>query len=151
MSISMKGRMETKFRVYGRPKGQPRPRAFVRTFGGKPQARVYDAGTAEGWKGQIAMAAQHHRPPAPLEVPVTVNSVFLFPRPKRLLRKRDPPGRIPHTSKPDRDNLDKAVLDCLVELGFFKDDAIICDGRIEKWYCAMDEAPGAIITIAWAF
>ena len=48
-------------RVYGEPKGQPRPRAFAKPIGGgKFSARVYDAGTAEGWKSQIAQAFRQH-------------------------------------------------------------------------------------------
>ena len=38
----------------GIPKGQPRPRAFSRNG----HARVFDPGTAEGWKSAVAVAAQ---------------------------------------------------------------------------------------------
>jgi len=46
------------FFVPGEPKGQPRPRAFARKMGDKFVARVFDAATAEGWKGAIAAVAQ---------------------------------------------------------------------------------------------
>jgi len=139
-----------RFRVHGDPKGQPRIRAFARKMGnGKSVARVYDPGTAEGWKGVVAMAAKPHIPAAPVQTPCCVSVVFLFARPKRLLRKSDPTERIPHTAKPDRDNLDKAVLDVLTQVGFFADDALVYDGRISKFYCAKDEAPGAEIEIEW--
>lgn len=47
--------MTITFFIHGDPKPQPRPRAFARRMGAKFVARVYDAGTAEGWKSQIAM------------------------------------------------------------------------------------------------
>ena len=134
-------------RVTGIPKAQPRHRAFAqRQKGGGFRARVYDPGTAEGWKGMIAQAIAENSIETILN-PSRIDIVWLFPRPKRLLRKRDPEGRIPHTAKPDRDNLDKAVMDALVQLNVLSDDCIVWDGRLSKYYAAKDEAPGAIITI----
>jgi len=131
------------FDVYGEPKGQPRPRAFAR--GGK--ARVYDPGTAEGWKGSIALAARDHLPPCPIDSPVRVAVTFFFPRPARLLRKRDPDCTIPHTAKPDSDNAAKAVLDCLTSIGMWRDDALVCSLIAEKNYAARGQASGALIQI----
>lgn len=132
------------FTANGDPKGQPRPRAFAR--GGR--ASVYNPATAEGWKGFIALAARNHLPPSPLDCPVRVDVSFFFARPARLLRKRDPDGPILHTAKPDRDNLDKAVLDCLTSIGMWRDDALVCSGLIEKHYTARGQAPGAHIQIS---
>lgn len=131
------------FDVYGEPKGQPRPRAFA--SGGK--ARVYDPGTAEGWKGSIAMAARDHLPPCPIDSPVRMAVTFYFQRPARLLRKRDPDGVIPHTAKPDSDNAAKAVLDCLTSIGMWRDDALVCSLIAEKNYAARGQASGALIQI----
>lgn len=128
--------------VPGIPKGQPRPRAFARKFGAKWSARVYDPGTSEGWKGAVAVAVQQFRPPSPLEGPVGVQCDFLFPRPGRLLKKSSPEGEIPHISKPDRDNCDKAVLDALTQLGFFHDDSQVCRGAPTKNYVAKGDQSG---------
>src|SRR6185312_877699 len=98
----------TSLRVYGIPKGQPRPRAFARQMGNKFVARVYDAGTSEAWKGEIAAAAGKEFDVL-LDCPLRVCITFLFPRPKCLMRRKDPEGRVPHTAKPDVDNLSKAV------------------------------------------
>lgn len=134
-------------RVTGIPKAQPRHRAFAqRQKGGTFRARVYDPGTAEGWKGMIAQAIAENSVKT-VENPTRIDITWLFPRPQRLLRKRDPEGRIPHVSKPDRDNLDKAVMDALVQLNVLSDDCIVWDGRLTKYYVAKGEAPGAIITI----
>jgi Holliday junction resolvase RusA-like endonuclease len=135
------------FWVDGCPKAQPRPRAFARKFGDKYQARVYDSGSAEGWKGCIALAARAHKPAVPLDVPIRLDVDFYFPRPKCLMRKKDPEGVIRHVQKPDRDNLDKAVADTLTSIGFWRDDCLICEGEIRKFFVAKTGTPGARITV----
>ena len=136
------------FWVAGDPKAQPRHRAFAR--GGN--VRCYDPGTAEGWKALIAAAARPHLPIVPLKGPVEVHIDFFFRRPKRLLRKRDPDRVMWYDRKPDRDNLAKAVLDALTQIGFWFDDAQVCSGRVRKFYCAKLSVlrwsrPGARISI----
>lgn len=143
--------MTITFTAYGEPKAQPRPRAFARKMGDKFVARVFDAGTAEGWKSQIALAAKPNRPPSPLSGPVRLSATFVFPRPKahfianrpeRGIRDNAP---IWHTKKPDRDNLEKALLDALTQLGcFWHDDAQVCCGQICKEF---GEQPGVRVQI----
>lgn len=133
----------------GIPKAQPRPRAFAKKFGnGQVAARMYDSGTAEEWKSQICRAIERCLPPVPAEGPICVSADFIFPRPSCLERKRDPTGRIPHTRRPDRDNLDKALLDCLKTIGVFKDDWQVCGGEVRKWFAARGERPGVHVRIA---
>lgn len=135
-------------RVYGTPKGQPRARAFARKLGnGKFTARVYDAGTAEGWKSEIAIALRPFLPAVPLAVPIWLDVVLLFPRPKTMMTRSYPAGRMLHTKKPDRDNADKAVMDCMTALGFWEDDCQVCAGSPIKLYIAKGERPGAEITL----
>jgi Holliday junction resolvase RusA-like endonuclease len=129
--------------VAGDPKGQPRPRAFSR--GGK--ARIFDCGSAEGWTSLLALAARDHLPAAPLSGPVRVDVEFRFRRPQRLQKKSSPEGFIPHTARPDRDNLDKAILDCLTQIGFLQDDALVVEGTIKKHYTGINTGPGALIEI----
>ncbi len=133
-------------RVVGIPKAQPRARAFARNFGGKVSARMYDPGTAEAWKNDITMAID--LPTTPADGPIRVDIKFLFPRPKRLMRAKDDAGRILHTSKPDRDNCEKAVLDCFTTLGLWRDDGQVCAGEIEKFYAAKNEQAGAEIVVS---
>lgn len=123
--------------VDGQPKGQPRARAFAMKGKG---VRMYDPGTAEGWKGQIAAAIKDHIPTHPLTGAIRIDLTFYFPRPKGHYRtgkrahelRDDAP--VWHLGKPDRDNCDKAVLDALKVMGFLSDDCIVCDGRIQKRY-----------------
>lgn len=130
--------------VFGAPKPQPRGR--VRKRGG-----VFDPGSAEGWKIAIQAAAMKVQPDEPLTGPLQVDIRFYFKRPKRLLRKKDPIDPIWHTDTPDRDNLDKAVLDALTDVGLWRDDKLVCAGSPLKFYCGKPggamPAPGAIITI----
>lgn len=135
--------MKIDFFVPGTPKAQPRPRAFSR--GGV--TRIYNPGTAEGWKGLIALAAKRFRPARPMEGPIAVTIIFYLRRPKRLFRKKDPPGPIPYIARPDWDNLGKAVTDALTELSFWRDDALAWDVHVRKFYAAKDGETGARITI----
>lgn len=136
-------------RVFGTPIAQPRTKAWARRIGGKAVARVYDPGTADGWKSAIAIAVREHLPPAPIESPVRIVLRFAFPRPKRLQRKRDTSAPIPHVGRPDLDNLQKAVFDALTAVGLWTDDGVIQTVDARKWYCAAGEAPGLEMRVEW--
>ena len=122
--------------VPGDPKGQPRARA--RPGGGG----VYDPASADEWKGRIRLAVREvHAPHGPVHKgPVQINCTWWFRRPKtgRPNRKKDSDGRIPHIIKPDRDNLDKAVLDALSHCNLWRDDCQAQTGHLAKWYVARD-------------
>jgi Holliday junction resolvase RusA-like endonuclease len=137
------------FKVDGLPKGQPRPRAFARKMGDRFVARVFDAGTAESWKSEIALAARPSLPPSPLGGPIEMRMEFYLPRPKRLCRRCDPTTRIPAVCKPDVDNLAKAVMDCLTVLRFWDGDEQVYALTVLKFYHAIGERPGASILIAF--
>lgn len=138
------------FFVSGDPKAQPRPRAFAR--GG--HVRMYDPGTAEGWKGLIAAAAKPHRPPAPLTGPVDLTIRYFLRRPKNHYRT----GRYADELKPgapsfhyshrfDVDNLAKAVMDCLTQLGFWEDDGQVALLSVGKRFIRPGAVPGAFISL----
>lgn len=71
----------------------------------------------------------------PIKGPICCDVTFYFHRPKR------PKHPIYHVTKPDRDNLDKAVLDALQGICWFN-DCQIADGRIRKLYAIDGKAPG---------
>lgn len=133
--------------IPGTPKAQPRPRAFARKFGQVYSARVYDPGTAEGWKGTLAAALLKGKPSTPIDQPISVGLTFYLPRPKKFCRKKDNPGALWCSGKPDRDNLDKAVLDCMKQIGWFRDDSIVCGGEVVKLYHSITGVPGVFIVI----
>ncbi len=137
------------FRVRGTPKGQPRPRAFARKVGDKFTARVYDAGTAEGWKSEIAITARKHLPDKPWDAPIMLTISYYLARPKSHFNKAGikPSAPVRPTGKPDLDNLDKAVMDAMTTLGFWRDDSLVVHKASSKHY----EHDGAGAEIAIAF
>jgi len=129
--------------VPGEPKGQPRPRAFA--FHGK--ARVYDPGTAEHWKSQIATACPGFT--STIAYPVYVDLTFWMPRPKAHFNKHGLKADAPwkYAKKPDADNLAKAVLDALTTLGVWQDDAQVYALFVVKQYASADNKTGCLILI----
>jgi len=131
----------------GEPKGQPRPRAFVRNG----QARVYDAGTAEGWKSQVALAAREAGAAGlALECPVSLVVECRFPRPKYHFNAKGTKPTAPtlHTSVPDADNVAKAILDALTVVHVWRDDSQVYRLAVTKRYVLSGEIPGASITLS---
>lgn len=147
--------MVIEFTAFGEPKGQPRPRAFAMRMGnGKFQARVFDAGTAEGWKSCVVAAAHPHRPAKPIDGPVSLELNFIFRRPKahyytgkRANEVRDN-APFEMVGKPDADNLAKAVMDAITQFGgFWHDDAQVAHLVITKEYTAEGSSPGVVVRI----
>lgn len=133
------------FFVAGAPKGQPRPRAFTR----HGRARVYDPGTAEGWKGQVALAAKAYRPVTPVCTAAVLWLQFHLPRPQAHFSRGRLRSIAPsfHAGKPDVDNLAKAVLDALVGIGFLRDDRLVWSLCVTKRYA--DGPPGCRVRLVW--
>ena len=77
-----------------------------------------------------------------------VDLVFIFKRPKRLLRAKDPEGRIRHSKKPDLDNLCKSVCDGLDGV-LYTDDSKITNLKATKFFAAKNEDPKTIITVRY--
>ncbi len=126
------------FWVAGVPKAQPRVKAFAR---GR-HAGVYTPDTADGWKAEVRRAALAKcATPEPLRGPLSVSLVFVMPRPKA--RKVD----YWHATKPDVDNLAKAVLDALGDACIWCDDAQVACLWAKKIYVQGTEAPGCAVVI----
>ena len=133
------------FTVLHAPKAQPRTKAT--SFGGK--ARVWTPSTADGFKTATSLAALAAVDPGvtPIRDPVELAVAFYLPRPKRLCRKSDPRGAIRCASKPDIDNLLKALLDALVNAGVLDDDAQLWCVSMLKFYAEIDGAPRAEVRL----
>lgn len=136
--------MTIRFFVVGDPKGQPRIKAARRgRF-----IHVYTPKSADDWKAAVILRARQAVQTV-LTGPVQVDLRFLMDRPKSHSNKAGLKPDAPRwfTGKPDRDNLDKAVLDALTTAGVWRDDAQVCAGSIEKLYCMSDQVPGVFVTI----
>ena len=124
--------------VAGVPKAQPRVKPCVR---GR-HAGVYTPDTADGWKAEVRRAALANcSTPEPLRGPLSVQLTFLMPRPKS--RK----GDVWHATKPDGDNLTKAVLDALTDAGIWGDDAQVARQLVQKLYATGTNDAGCAIII----
>jgi Holliday junction resolvase RusA-like endonuclease len=137
------------FTVPGTPVAQPRVKATIRgAHAGVYSPTKTSTGKSNGvaeFKAAIRLMAGQFNG-ALLTGPLRVDIEFVFPRQQNRIWKTKPMPRYRHTQKPDRDNLDKLVLDSLSGV-LWVDDNQVCDGRTEKWYAAGDEKPHVFITV----
>jgi len=129
--------------VLGEPTAQKRHRHVSK--GGF--TRSYDPSAAD--KGDFLSIVQNNAPEKPFDCPLRVDVTFFFSRPKshfksgknsHILKDNAP---VWHTSRPDRDNLDKLVMDSMSKV-FWRDDSLVCAGEIQKLY---SDNPRTEITI----
>lgn len=107
--------------VEGRPTAQPRARKG--RYG-----NFYNPPSADVWKEAIQVAFLMNRKPM-ITGAVYLKIDFFFHKAKGLSGKI-----IPHTVKPDKDNLEKAVMDALTGIRIWKDDCQVYGGQIEKYW-----------------
>lgn len=79
------------------------------------------------------------KPDTPYEGPIELHVIWKFPRSKR---HKNFEWRV---TKPDTDNLQKMLKDCMTEVGFWKDDALVVKEIAEKVWS--DEPTGIWIEI----
>jgi Holliday junction resolvase RusA-like endonuclease len=131
--------------IPGDPKGKARPRMTRKGFVYTPKSTAQWEAVArmfmkEDFKAtKIVLDGEEYK--GPLEVPVRVLVTAVKKRPKRLLRKKDPDGRMWCTAKPDWDNVGKIVSDALVKAGVLRDDTYVVDGRVLTYYASRIEGP----------
>ena len=135
-----------KFVVPGEPVGKGRPRASQRR--GSIHFRTPEKTVTFQRTVQVLARAAGARPKTmiPKGVPIRLDVIPIFHRPGRLYRKADPPGLVPHTGKPDIDNVFKACADALNDL-VYKDDAQICSMRSDAFYHEKDGKSRTEITV----
>lgn len=120
-----------RFTVPGKPIGKGRARATLR--GGK--ARLYTPGKTVAYEGLIALAGQAAMADAvPFAGAVTVNVIAVFEIPASWPKRRKEAAYW-HTSKPDADNIAKALGDGLNGVCWL-DDSQVASMRILKVYGA---------------
>lgn len=128
------------------PIGKGRPRVYRRKK--KDGGEITVATTPEKtrrWESDFAAIAAQHAPAQVIDEPVRVDILAVMPRPKRLMRKADPDGIVPCGSKPDRDNIEKAVIDALA--AWWRDDSLVTDGRTLKVYAEKTGAPRVAVRV----
>lgn len=130
------------------PVAQPRQRHRVMKMGGNSFVKNYTPADhpVNAFKSAVQVAAKAAYDGPPLEGPLLLRAAFVLPRPKKYCRKKDDPGRLWCSSKPDIDNLAKSLKDALNRLAW-KDDSQVCMAELEKKYASMDEQPFVGVTI----
>jgi len=78
-----------------------------------------------------------HKPDAPFEGALRLTVKWCYPR------GQNPDGAY-KTTKPDTDNLQKALKDVMTRIGFWVDDALVCSEIVEKFWA---KVPGIFIRI----
>lgn len=85
-----------------------------------------------------------HQPAVPLTGPVALEVVYVWPWRASETKRARALGRVPHTSKPDLDNVTKSLTDRLAALRFIEADQCVVDLHARKWW---GDEPGITITI----
>ena len=90
----------------------------------------------------MAIAQMRNQKAEKIEGAVNMNIVYAFRRPQSLSKKErneiDGGKTVPKTTKPDIDNLTKAILDALNGIAW-KDDAQVTQINIQKIWSAKDQ------------
>ena len=105
----------------------------VRVVKGKPV--FYEPPELADARAKLTAHLSHHKPARRLRGGVRLWVKWLFPR------GRHPSGSW-RTTKPDTDNLQKLIKDCMTEVGFWTDDAQVCSEITEKFWA---DPPGIYI------
>jgi Holliday junction resolvase RusA-like endonuclease len=102
---------------------------------GKPI--VYDTSEIKSAKSKLTAYLAEHKPEQPFACGVRLIVKWCFPRGEHQTGTY-------RTTRPDTDNLQKLLKDCMTKCGFWKDDALVCSEITEKFWA---EIPGIWIRI----
>jgi len=137
-------RMNLMFEISGAPRGKGRPRfAKVGKF-----IKTYTDDKTAAFENLVAISYMQNldRPPLPLDCPVKIEVWFHMPIPASWSKKkREAAIGKPCSTKPDIDNMTKAILDGLNGLAF-TDDSRVCAMRCDKMY---SHRPRTEIILSW--
>lgn len=98
----------------------------VRVLKGKPQ--FYEPESLQQARAKYMSMLARHVPPDELVGPIRLTVKWLFPKIKTARH-----GQY-KTTKPDTDNLQKLLKDCMTDTGFWRDDAQIASEIVEKFW-----------------
>lgn len=134
------------FHIPGEPVAKGRPRSSVR--GGR--VHTYTPARTANWEqmAKLELRAEWGGN-TPLDCPVEVEIVAVFPRPKAMQWKRRPTPMVPKANGPDADNVAKAVLDAMQGAGVIADDRQVVRLVVEKWTAGGggDDLPGVDVML----
>ena len=95
----------------------------VRIVRGKPM--FYDTAKLKAARSTFESILREHKPAVPMEGPVALTVDWHF----ATKTHREGAYRV---TRPDTDNLQKLLKDCMTRVGFWKDDAQVCREEVTK-------------------
>lgn len=107
----------------------------VKVIKGRPV--FYDPPELKTAKVKLMAYLCKYAPPEPIRCGIALHVKWCFPRG----RHKDGEYR---TTKPDTDNLQKMLKDCMTKCGFWKDDALVAFEAVEKFWA---EIPGIYVRV----
>lgn len=108
-------------------------------------SRIATPEATRRWETEFAEHAAKLLPAEPLEGPVRVDILAVFPRPQSLMRRKDRDGFVWHTSRPDADNVAKSVLDGLKR--HWRDDSQVVQCETVKVYAEKNGLPRTVVRV----
>lgn len=109
----------------------------VRVVNGKPL--FYDPPAVKEARKLLTGHLLLHRPDVPISGAVSLTVIWLFPKGKSHKHGEW------RTTKPDTDNLQKLLKDCMTKCGYWKDDAQVVRETVEKRWA--DDPTGIYIEV----
>ncbi len=107
----------------------------IAVVNGKP--RYYDPPRLKAARNKLTGALAYHRPDTPLRGALRLVVKWCFPAGKH------PDGQYKDT-RPDTDNLQKLLKDCMTACGYWRDDAQVASEIAEKFWATV---PGIYIKV----
>ena len=111
----------------------------VTVRGGKP--KFYEDDRLKAARAQLMAHLAQHRPATPLYGALVLRTLWAYPCGEVHVDGE------PRSTKPDTDNIQKLLKDCMTELGYWHDDAQVATETITKMW---SRTPGIVIeVITW--
>jgi len=104
---------------------------ILKNKAGKMFVGKMSSSKASKWKKEFIAKVMKDRPDKPYDFPLYVEITFEYPFLKKHKGEVD---ILPKTTRPDLDNLEKMVLDGLVEAGYMVDDSLVCSKHTHKLF-----------------
>lgn len=131
--------MKVEFRLEIDPPTATAQEKQVRVVCGHPQ--FYEKPAAKEAKKLLVTELMKYKPEEPLHGPLRLSVDWFFQK-----RKADKfIGIKLKDTKPDTDNLQKGLKDCMTNVGFWKDDAQVAVEHVSKWWTS--GKTGILITV----
>lgn len=108
----------------------------VRVVKGKPE--FYEPGRLKAARIKLMAYLWQHTPLVPMQGAVRLGVKWCFPF---TGKHKDGEWK---TTRPDTDNLQKLLKDCMTDLGYWKDDAQVASEIVEKFWA---KVPGIYINV----